>query len=63
MKQPELFDPARTITVRCDVCGATRKPDEERAPDCRVDRDRDTYPRRPLGCLNTYDPATAAIPY
>lgn len=62
-----LFDADRTVTVRCSVCGATRQPGDERAPDCTVDRDRRAgtlaYRRRPVGCLNTIDPETTPIPF
>jgi hypothetical protein len=65
MNDPQLFDPARTTVTLCPVCQATRQPGEQRAPGCTVDRDRDTgqWPRRPIGCLNTHDPARAEIPY
>lgn len=62
-----LFDASRTTTQRCSVpgCEALRYPDQERTPTCAHDRDRALGEpgRRPAGCLNTYDPATAEIPY
>lgn len=61
MTEPRLFDPARTTTQVCVVCGARRHPHEERAPACRVDHDRSQYPRRPKDCLNRYDPEHADI--
>jgi hypothetical protein len=57
-----LFDVKRLGPVVCSVCGATRDPDEKKAVACTADRDREFYPRRPVGCLNTYDPATSDFP-
>ena len=65
MNQPGLFDVARTQTAQCQVCGATRQPNEPTAPACAHDRDRQagtTPRRRPHNCLNTYDPTTAPFP-
>lgn len=66
VNQPELFDASMTVATTCSVCGATRQPDEPRAPACTVDRDRDAgvhqYRRRPVGCLNQIDNATAPWP-
>lgn len=62
---PTLFDVTRTTATRCSVCGAVRDAGAERAPDCRIDRERETgdYARRPLGCLNMIDPGRSTIPY
>lgn len=66
MTDTRLFDPARTTPAICSVCGATRQPEEQKAPSCSVDRDRaagvERYRRRPVGCLNVHDPATAPFP-
>jgi hypothetical protein len=58
--QPMLFDVKRLGPVVCSVCGATRDPDEARAVACTADRDQT---RRPVGCLNTYQPEHTDIPY
>lgn len=66
MTAGRLFDPQRTTTAVCSVCRATREPHEDRAPACTVDRDRAAgalhHRRRPVGCLNTIDPATTEWP-
>jgi hypothetical protein len=67
VNQHSLFDPARTSPAVCSVCRATRQPDEQKAPACTVDRDRNAgvhpYPRRPVGCLNQIDNRHQRIPY
>ena len=62
--QRELFDVSRLVTVQCPICGATRTPDETKAPHCTVDRDRKVglAERRPKACLNQPDPAHAPFP-
>lgn len=54
-----LFDPASTVPQTCQACGATRQPDEQRAPACAADRDHE---RRPHQCLNRIDNATTPWP-
>jgi hypothetical protein len=61
--QPALFDASQVVAQECAACGATRQPNEERAPACTADRDPDHYPRRPAACLNRYRPEHAEIPY
>jgi hypothetical protein len=63
VNQNALFDVKRLGPIECPVCGATRNPDEDKAVACTADRDRDQYPRRPVGCLNTHQPEHADIPY
>jgi hypothetical protein len=58
-----LFNPDDLVPKECAHCGATQQPDDEKAFGCVADRDRDQYPRRPRHCLNTYDPATAELPF
>lgn len=65
MNQPDLFDVQRTTTAQCQVCGATRDPDQPKAIACEHDRDQQsgTAPRkRPHNCLNTIDPTTTPFP-
>lgn len=66
MNERPLFDVTRTTTAECTVCGATRRPTEERSPTCAYDRDRGGFvhgERRPSRCLNRVDPAHEEIPY
>lgn len=61
-----LFDADRTTTAKCIVCGALRRPAEERAQECEWDRRtaNGDYPgARPGACLNTWRPEHAEIPY
>lgn len=65
MNDLALFDATRTTSVQCKACGATRNPGQTKAHACRVDRDRQAgteHRRRPHGCLNAHDPATAPFP-
>ncbi len=63
MNQPELFSPAATVPQACPVghCQAIRLPDQDRVLTCAHDLDPEPS-RRPRGCLNAYDPATAPMP-
>ena len=64
MKQPTLFDADRTQTTSCPVCGELRESDEAIVRHCPSDHWADGYPgKRPVGCLNAYDPEHAEIPY
>jgi hypothetical protein len=61
--QPALFDAARTTPTACPVghCQAIRLPNQDKVATCAHDLDPERR-RRPRGCLNTYDPATAPFP-
>jgi hypothetical protein len=63
MKQTELFDVSRTIPTPCPfgACQAIRLPGQDRVLTCAHDLEPEPG-RRPRGCLNTYDPATAPLP-
>lgn len=62
---PHLFDPAENTPQTCAAghCQAIRLPGQH-GPiiTCAHDLDPE-HRRRPRGCLNAYDPATAEIPY
>ena len=67
MRQPNLFDPDKTVVTPCPVpgCGAIRYPGQDKVTTCEVDRDRavGTGRRfRPKTCLNAYDPEHAEFP-
>jgi len=66
VKQPQLFDPARTSPTPCPVpgCQAIRFPNQERVTTCEVDRDRALghSRRRPAWCLNASNPQTDPFP-
>lgn len=61
--QRPLFDPATTVAVTCPApgCGAIRLPGQERCVTCQHDLERDG--KRPQGCLNTYRPEHAEVPF
>lgn len=66
MNQPELFDVSRTVPTACPAghCQAIRLPGQQRVVTCEYDLEP-AHPyrgKRPKGCLNTYDPATAPLP-
>jgi hypothetical protein len=63
MNQPELFDVSRTVPTACPAghCQAIRLPGQHRVLTCAHDLEPDRR-KRPNGCLNTYDPATAPMP-
>jgi hypothetical protein len=58
---PTLFDAAKLAEQRCPACGAIRFPQQPRAVTCSHDLDPERG-RRPHGCLNATDPATAPFP-
>jgi hypothetical protein len=59
-----LFDPDRTMTAKCPVCGELREPGEDKTRHCVYEYDRDVgiYRPRPVGCLNAHDPVHAPFP-
>lgn len=59
---PTLFDAAQLAETRCPACGAIRFPQQPRAITCAHDLDPERR-RRPRGCLNTYRPEHAEVPY
>jgi len=66
--QHELFDQSTVGPTPCPVpgCGAIRTTGQDKVPTCAVDRSRalEGYSTsRPAGCLNTYKPEHAEIPY
>lgn len=63
MSQAELFDVDETVPHACPEghCQAIRLPGQTSVPTCAHDLDPDRK-RRPRGCLNAYDPATAPLP-
>lgn len=67
VNQPALFDADRTTPVACPVghCQAIRFPDQDKVPTCACDLERVTqgWVPRPAGCLNTYRPEHAEIPF
>lgn len=67
MNEPALFDASTTTLAKCPACGATRQPNEPKAPACAHDRDQQIgaaeHRKRPHACLNRVDPSTAPIPY
>jgi hypothetical protein len=64
MNQPELFDVSQTVSTACPVghCQAIRTPGQTKVVTCAHDLDPETR-RRPRGCLNTYRPEHAEIPF
>lgn len=58
---PALFDPNQTQPATCAHCQAMRLPGQQRAITCAHDLDREQR-KRPAGCLNRTDPATAPFP-
>ncbi|MEK9810288.1 MAG: hypothetical protein VW362_07550 [Candidatus Nanopelagicales bacterium] len=64
MSTQPLFDPASLQPLPCPVpgCQAIRLAGQEgRIVTCQHDLERDG--RRPQGCLNTYRPEHAEVPY
>lgn len=59
---PTLFDAAKLAEQRCPACGAIRFPQQPRAVTCAHDLDRERR-KRPRGCLNTYRPEHAEVPF
>lgn len=64
MNDLALFDVDRTTPTACPVghCPAIRFPQQDRVPTCAHDLEREPVPR-PKGCLNSYRPEHADIPY
>ena len=61
----QLFDPSRTTTAKCAVCGELREPNENQVRHCPIDLERaeGDWAKRPVGCLNAYQPEHASVPY
>lgn len=67
-EQMRIVEVERHVLVVCSHCHATgrRRDHLHRIDDCLYDTETlDGAPesRRPDGCVNLYDPATAPIPY
>ena len=60
-EQPALFPADKTTDQQCQVCGAVRRYDQDKAPACQFDIERDG--KRPRGCLNAHDPRYADLPF
>lgn len=60
-REPTLFDPKTTEKPWCLHCGSDDK--QKCAHDEEIEQGSSRTRRRPKTCLNSYDPATAEIPY